>query len=1072
MRFCLIDESPRRHASLDRIGRLMLGLVLCFCVSESALGQAGYTGGLGCDNFNGLPNSGDFTLPPGPGPFSFSSIPVQAPGVEGWSGYALGTGGQILFRVGTGSSNASGIWSYGLEGDSDRALGSLAAGSHAASLAFIVENQTGETLTRFVVSVCGEQWRFGNGTPNTLTFEYQIGIGDITAAGIGVAALDFTSPITGGSTGALDGNDPANRVRLDAEVTGISWAPGQSLMLRWQDVDDSGSDDGLALDDFLFHAPRAVEAAPAVVSRLPESGATLVGVDQSIELVFDQPVTAGPGAFTVTGSSSGNVPFSMTGGPLRFLLTPTSGFQTGEVISVDVDAASVQGVSVAMAADETWTFDTFPSPGALVPIHLVQGEGDQSPMVGADVTVEAVVVGDFQGSFPALGGFFLQEEDTDADGRVETSEGLFVYDAGSGSSQEVAVGDVVRVRGTVGEFSGMTQISGVTSVQVVASGAALPTAASLSLPVADFGVFERSEGMRSVWSQELVVTDNGHGFSFTDGYLRYGELGLSSGASLEAPTESIDPNDDPASGTTSSGASNVGSVLARQSLNERNQITLDDGSGENYPDPTPYLSAAGTRRCGDSVTGLEGVLAESNGSYRVQPTAGVIFAEVNPRPAMAPPVAGRLKVASMNVLNYFTTLGDRGADTVEEFERQQAKIVAALVGLEADVIGLIEIENQPSAVTNLLAAVNAELGAEVYSAVADPVAGVGNDAIRLAWFYKLSSVTPWGAARIDTDDLWNLPRALRPPLAQVFEEVATGERFIACVNHFKSKSSSGASGVDQDQGDGQASFNDLRRQQASRLMTWLNGLRAEVGDDDLLIVGDLNAYGEEDPIDLLRAGGWVDESDRYSPGVHSYRLGALRGRLDHAFSTATMSSQIVGAAHWHINADEPALMDYNGEGKSPAQEGLTKGTPFRSSDHDPVLVGISLSPQPTTFEMWVASKSWPLGADMGMLGDSDGDGLGNLEEFVLNLNPLMADADEGVMAVPSSMGFTLDYRLRTTAVGVAVTPKWSENLIDWFPMSPPMELEMIDAMTKRFRASKELEGRDQMFGRLEIQVAP
>ena len=1041
-------------------------------VEMDGMGQAAYTGGLGWDSFDGLPASGDFTLPTGRGPYAFSDIPVQAPGVEGWTAYADGTGEQLFFRVGTGSSTSSGVWSYGMDGDTDRALGSLAAGSHAASLAFIVENQTGETLTRFVVSVCGEQWRFGNGTPNTLTFEYQIGAVDIAAAGIGVSALDFTAPITGGSTGALDGNDPANRVRLDAEVTGISWAPGQSLMLRWQDVNDTGSDDGLALDDFLFHAPRAVEAAPTVVSRLPEPGATLVGVDQPIELVFDQPVTVGMGAFTVTGSSSGTVPFTLTGGPLRFLLTPNSGFQTGETVSVVVEAASVQGVSVAMAADETWTFDTFPSPGELVPIHLIQGDGTQSPMEGADVTVEAVVVGDFQGVFPALGGFFLQEEDGDADGRGETSEGLFVYDASSGASQEVTVGDVVRVRGTVGEFSGMTQISGVTSVQVVASGVTLPTAASLTLPVTDVGVFEHCEGMRSVWLQELMVTDNGHGFSFTDGYLRYGELILSSAAPLEAPTESIDPNDDPASGTTSAGASNVASVLARQSLNERNQITLDDGSGAHYPDPTPYLSAAGTRRCGDSVTGLEGVLAESSGSYRIQPTSGVSFVDANPRPVTAPPVTGRLKVASMNVLNYFTTLGDRGADTLEEFERQQGKIVAALMGLDADMIGLIEMENRRSSVTDLLNALNAEIGSDVYSAVADPVEGVGDDAIRLAWFYKPSAVMPWGAARTDTDDLWNLPRALRPPLAQVFQELATGERFIACVNHFKSKSSSGATGVNQDQGDGQASFNDLRRQQASRLTTWLNGLRVELGEDDVLVVGDLNAYGEEDPIDLLRAGGWVDESDRFSPGDHSYRLGALRGRLDHAFSTATMSSQIFGAAHWHINADEPALMDYNGEGKSPTQEALTEGTPFRSSDHDPVLVGISLSPQPTTFAMWVASQVWPAGADQGVSGDPDGDGLDNLAEFVMNLNPLVADAGKGTGAGREGEVFILDFRRRTTATGVSVIPKWSDDLVDWFPMSVPVEQSEIDSVTKWYRSAQAIEGRDQMFGRLEIDLAP
>ena len=245
-----------------------------------------------------------------------------------------------------------------------------------------------------------------------------------------------------------------------------------------------------------------------------------------------------------------------------------------------------------------------------------------------------------------------------------------------------------------------------------------------------------------------------------------------------------------------------------------------------------------------------------------------------------------------------------------------------------------------------------------------------------------------------------------------------------------------------------------------------------MGDADVLIIGDLNANSEEDPIDLLRASGYTDESDRFSPGVHSYRFEGLRGRLDHALSTASLSGQITGAAHWHINADEPKVLDYNTEGKSAMQEALNSGTPFRSSDHDPVLLGLSLSPQPTNFFMWAASQIWPVGADSGMEGDPDFDGLKNLLEFLLNLDPLVPDAGTADSAVGTGGAFTFDYRLRSNATGFLIVPKWSENLRDWFPMSGNGDMGPIDIRTRRFRASHPTDGRTRMFGRLEAQSVP
>ena len=110
------------------------------------------------------------------------------------------------------------------------------------------------------MSYVGEQWRNSAAAAQTVNFSYRIGAGlgdaltDFTTGGTAVPALNFTSPITGGSAGALDGNVSANRVAIAGTISGLSLAPGQEILLRWEDVDHSGSDHGLAIDDLAIVA--------------------------------------------------------------------------------------------------------------------------------------------------------------------------------------------------------------------------------------------------------------------------------------------------------------------------------------------------------------------------------------------------------------------------------------------------------------------------------------------------------------------------------------------------------------------------------------------------------------------------------------------------------------------------------------------------------------------------------------------------------------------------------------------------------------------------------------------------
>ncbi|WP_284196602.1 ExeM/NucH family extracellular endonuclease [Chitinimonas prasina] len=586
------------------------------------------------------------------------------------------------------------------------------------------------------------------------------------------------------------------------------------------------------------------------------------------------------------------------------------------------------GVSSAVAAA---TLATTPT---ITRIHQIQGSGAASPLANQVVSVEAIVTGVFKGT-GSLQGFYLQEEDADTDADPLSSEGLFVYTGAS--MPALSKGDKVRVTGKVVEFNGLTELTNTPAlvISVLAQGQALPKATSLTLPVANLADWERYEGMRLQFSQTLTVSNN-----FELG--QYGKVTLSSGGRLLQPTNVLDPNDADPSGTSSSGNSNKAAIEAMANANLRRAIVLDDGFSKQYPDPVPYIEASSNSlRLGSTVSQLSGVLHYGNNVYALQPSDGAPAFNYAARPA-APDLAGAdLRVAATNVLNYFTTLtannkNARGADSAAEFSRQNAKIVAELQGINADVLGLMELENiDQGAQDVLLGKLNAAVGAGSYARLEDGIAAYpASDAIKVGMFYKPAVVQPDGKPSLLADAMFE-----RPSLAQVFVHKASGKRFMAVMNHLKSKSCGSAKGLDADQGDGQGCYTEKRREQAKRLAAWLVTLRQQSGLDEVILLGDFNAYAEEDPIDILRAAGYQLQH----AATESYQFGGLTGSLDHALATPALASKIVGVAHWNVNADEPVFLDYNLEDKSPAQQaGLYQPNAYRSSDHDPVIVGLKL----------------------------------------------------------------------------------------------------------------------------------
>lgn len=570
-------------------------------------------------------------------------------------------------------------------------------------------------------------------------------------------------------------------------------------------------------------------------------------------------------------------------------------------------------------------------------IPVIQGSGSVSPVNGNTIVTAGVVTGDFQNP-NGLGGFFMQ--DTVGDNNTATSDGIFV----SNTTYSVSVGDYLVLSAKVSENSGRTQLIGVDNLLVTGT-CSLPSPQLFSLPFSNTLSAEKLEGMLVQPAQNLVVSD-----VYNLG--RFGEAALSYGRLIN-PTHVIDPNDNPASGVSISGNSNVGAIITQQNFNTLNQIILDDGSNFQNPAQVPYVDILNnTLRCGSTLTPFNAIMDYAFSNWRLQPTQNPQI-QYAVRPQVPSTNGANLKIASFNVLNYFNGDGfgagfptSRGASSLAEFNRQKAKIALALTQLNADIVSLMEIENDGcdsiSAIADLVNALNAATSAGTYSFVADPSTmhgGTGTDEIKVSIIYKPNVVVPVNFAIADSNTVFD-----RRPLAQTFRLQSNQEKITVIATHLKSKSCSGSTGNDTDQNDGQGCFNTRRNLQAARLAWFADSALRWGQTDKAILLGDFNADDEEDPIDNLRSLGWRHLLD----GEYSFVFDGQAGALDHAFVSDSLFAKFVDGGKWHINADEPVCKDYNLEYNQPS---MFNADPFRSSDHDPLLVGFILSPQAGTVDI-------------------------------------------------------------------------------------------------------------------------
>ena len=774
------------------------------------------------------------------------------------------------------------------------------------------------------------------------------------------------------------------------------------VFVRVLTTNAASNDEWVGIDNITVG--EAGEPAPLAANAVPDKSG-YVGVPVA---GFNLAATGGTSPYTWNATG---LPDGVTVSPAGAVSgTPTTAGTYAVTATVTDSAAPTP------ATDEVEFTITIAATPTLRTIADVQGTSDRSPFapaIGTDpgeiVRVQGVVTGKYADPYPAqlgtnggLDGMYIQAPGADTAG---ASDAVFVFGNNS-MPAGVAIGDSVEVIGAVSEFAGLTEITpGANGVSEIASiGSATPRAIA----------YPTTEATREAREGELL--DPTGAFTVTNSFStnQFGEIGLATGDHpLVQPTEEKADDD-------------VAGLAAVKADNAARAVVLDDGTSINYltndsPQqdlPLPWLTANHAVRVGASVDFEQPVILDyRNNAWKFQPTEPVLddgadvatFEDTRAGNDTPQDVGGDLKIATFNVLNYFNTTGEqyvangaaqappvntactyytdrdgnrianntcgvvtngtnagngpRGAATTPSYQRQRDKIVTAINALDADIVGLEEIENsmkltgetnRDDAVAALVTALNADAGAATWRYVHSPgealVASAVSeqDVIRPAFIYKQANVTPVGQSDIlfGTTEFANA----REPLAQAFKPKGALDSmaFAVIVNHFKSKGDStpaatGDNATNPDTG----AFNGDRTRQATRLAAFAQEFAEARGIDAVFLAGDFNSYTKEDPMQALYGAGYTAiESD--TAGEETYSFGGLSGSLDHVLGNAAAMTMVEGADIWDINAAESVAYQYSRYNYNVRQL-FDADNPFAASDHNPEIVGINLHAYSTAY---------------------------------------------------------------------------------------------------------------------------
>lgn len=666
--------------------------------------------------------------------------------------------------------------------------------------------------------------------------------------------------------------------------------------------------------------------------------------------------------------------FSLFGMPLAAYADPSEDPTSGSETQASTPTPSVEASAHVRQTRAV---------SALVSIPDIQtpGDGDDSQLINQTVETKGVVTAAYpkgeNANLKGLEGFTIQTPGTGGtwDPARTASDGLFVF-MGKSSATMPSIGDCVVVKGKVAEYSGVQNATAATQslTQLLPQSITAATDCDPVKPTELSGVPTQDQ-MEALESMLVLPKDT---WTITDNYKtnRYGTLSLTPGTEvLRTATDVVAPG---------------APAQAYEAENAAKTIDLDDASTTDltnfkqngHKERYAYLANGAPARVGYHVTFTKPVVLESRfGSFVFQPTQ---MTAGNPdrspvtitgeRPA-APTVSGDTKVATFNVLNYFSDLGEnepgckgyedrnhkyvtdkncklRGAWSSQAFANQQTKIVQAINTIDADVVALEEIENpvasgvstdRDGALKSLVNALNAAAGSEVWAYVPSPSTVPANeDVIRIAFIYKKAKIAPVGDSVIYDDPAYT--GLARQPLAQEFKPITDvnheGKNFVVIANHFKSKGSapknlSGAeAAANTDNGDGQGNSNGVRVKQARALATFAQRFNGT----PTLLVGDFNAYTMEDPLKVLTDAGWAHESGH---GDSSYVYGGRSGSMDHVFANSAAHPLITEVKSWAVNAQESIAFEYSRANYN-AYLAFEADNPYRASDHNPEIIGLNL----------------------------------------------------------------------------------------------------------------------------------
>ena len=666
--------------------------------------------------------------------------------------------------------------------------------------------------------------------------------------------------------------------------------------------------------------------------------------------------------------------FSLFGMPLAAYADPSEDPTSGSETQASTPTPSVEASAHVRQTRAV---------SALVSIPDIQtaGDGDDSQLINQTVETKGVVTAAYpkgeNANLKGLEGFTIQTPGTGGtwDPARTASDGLFVF-MGKSSATMPSIGECVVVKGKVAEYSGVKDATAATQslTQLLPQSITAATDCDPVKPTELSGVPTQDQ-MEALESMLVLPKDT---WTITDNYKtnRYGTLSLTPGTEvLRTATDVVAPG---------------APAQAYEAENAAKTIDLDDASTTDltnfkqngHKERYAYLANGAPARVGYHVTFTKPVVLESRfGSFVFQPTQ---MTAGNPerspvtitgeRPA-APTVSGDTKVATFNVLNYFSDLGEnepgckgyedrnhkyvtdkncklRGAWSSQAFANQQTKIVQAINTIDADVVALEEIENpvasgvstdRDGALKSLVNALNAAAGSEVWAYVPSPSTVPANeDVIRIAFIYKKAKIAPVGDSVIYDDPAYT--GLARQPLAQEFKPITDvnheGKNFVVIANHFKSKGSapknlSGAeAAANTDNGDGQGNSNGVRVKQARALATFAQRFNGT----PTLLVGDFNAYTKEDPLKVLTDAGWAHESGH---GDSSYVYGGRSGSMDHVFANSAAHPLITEVKSWAVNAQESIAFEYSRANYN-AYLAFEADNPYRASDHNPEIIGLNL----------------------------------------------------------------------------------------------------------------------------------